>query len=248
MATQLPILYRDEAMVAVYKPADMLVHRSFRSPGETEFVLQTVRNQLCQHVFPVHRLDRPTAGVMVLAFNSEVARRLTEQFTAGEVSKHYLAVTRGHVGEAGYIDHPLTVEDDDYDDPRTSKNKEPQEAKTSYSPLAQVTLPIPVGRYPEARYSLVHLQPHTGRQHQLRRHMKHIFHPIVGDTTHGEGRHNRLFRDHFNWHRLALFAIGMRLSHPLTGIPLSLTTLPDEDAMTLFSKLGWNFPALMPIN
>ncbi|MFP8967834.1 tRNA pseudouridine(65) synthase TruC [Pokkaliibacter sp. CJK22405] len=248
MSTPLPILYQDNDLVVIYKPANMLVHRSFRSPGETVFVLQKLRDQLGQHVFPVHRLDRPTAGVMVFALSSEIARALGEQFTTHRVQKTYLAIVRGHVHEAGVIDHPLDVQVDDYDDPRAAQDKEAQEAVSHYWPVAQVTLPIAIGRYPEARYTLVELEPKTGRTHQLRRHMKHFFHPMAGDTSYGEGRHNRLFREHFNWHRLALFAVGLELIHPRTGEKLSIKTPPDQEAMTLFEQLGWKFADEMPIN
>lgn len=237
----LPILYQDKHLVVVYKPAGMLVHRSFRAPQETEFLLQRLRDQLGQRVYPVHRLDRPTAGLLVFALDADSARRLTESFTERGVQKSYLAIVRGHVQAAGEIDYPLQEQLDDYDDPRTQLDKDPQPARTSYVPLAQVTLPIAIGRYPEARYSLLRLHPHTGRQHQLRRHLKHIFHPIVGDTSYGEGRHNRLFREHFAWQRLALASLGLGFYHPYSGEWVDVQSAPDAELLMLLDKLGWSF-------
>jgi tRNA pseudouridine65 synthase len=128
--------------------------------------------------------------------------------------------------QVGVIDHALREQLDQIADPLADPDKAPQHAITHYRRLATVELPHPVGRDHTARYSLVELQPKTGRKHQLRRHLKHIFHPIVGDTTHGDGRHNPFFRDHFDNQRLLLAATALHLAHPHSGERLAMTAPP----------------------
>jgi tRNA pseudouridine65 synthase len=234
----LNILYQDQYLVAIDKPAGMLVHRSFLDRHETVFVMQTLRNQLGQHVFPVHRLDRPTSGVLLFALSADVARLLTEQLTEQHWRKFYLAVCRGFVKQAGILDYPLKEQLDKIADKQACQDKDKQEAITALWPLAQVELPIAVGKYPVARYSLVALQPLTGRKHQLRRHLSHLRHPIVGDTTHGEARHNRLFAEHFDSQRLLLLAKRLELKHPVTGMDLVIEA-PLGEVEELFTTLGW---------
>lgn len=211
---QLEILYQDEYLVVINKPSGLLVHRSLIDKHETRFAIQLLRDQIGQRVYPVHRLDKPTSGVLVFALDSETARALNMQFTGSEVEKQYLAVVRGFADEQGHIDHPLKEQLDRIADAQADQDKAAQSAITDYQRLATVELPFAVGRYPTARYSLLKLWPRTGRKHQLRRHMKHIFHPIVGDTTHGDGRHNDFFRQQFNNQRLLLAATQIRFRHP----------------------------------
>jgi len=237
-APVLTILYQDEFLVAIDKPAGMLVHRSFLDRHETVFVMQTLRNQLGQHVFPVHRLDRPTSGVLLFALSADVARLLTEQLTEQHWRKFYLAVCRGFVKQAGILDYPLKEQLDKIADKLASQDKDKQEAVTALWPLAQIELPIAIGKYPVARYSLVALQPLTGRKHQLRRHLSHLRHPIVGDTTHGEGKHNRLFAEHLNSHRLLLIAKRLELKHPVTGVDLVIEA-PLCEVEELFKEFSW---------
>lgn len=234
----LRILYQDEYLVAVDKPSGMLVHRSFLDKHETMFVMQTLRDQIGQHVFPVHRLDRPTSGVLVFALSGEVARLLGEQQEQKCWRKHYLAVIRGFLTEGGELDYALKEELDKIADKFSRDDKAPQAALTRYQPLQQIELPIPVSKYPAARYSLVALQPITGRKHQLRRHLAHLRHPIVGDTSHGDGKHNRLFQQHFNCRRLMLVAKQLTLPHPITAEPLLLTAGLNE-LVPLFQQFGW---------
>jgi tRNA pseudouridine65 synthase len=239
MTEDLRLLYLDAFLVAVHKPAGLLVHRSRIDSRETRFALQRVRDQLGQHVYPVHRLDKPTSGVLLLARDPDTARRLTAQFTAGEVHKSYRAVVRGHPAPSGVIDYALREQPDALTDARADPHKAPQPAITHYQRLATVELPTAVGRYPSARYALVQVQPRTGRKHQIRRHLKHIFHPIIGDTTHGDGRHNRFFRERFGNRRLLLEATALRLTHPHTGVALSITTSPAPDMQRILEALGW---------
>jgi tRNA pseudouridine65 synthase len=231
----LEILYRDEHLVAINKPSGLLVHRSLIDRHETQFAIQMTRDQIGQRVYPAHRLDKPTSGVLLFALDSDTARLLTQQFTAGQVQKTYLAVVRGYTDETGIIDYPLKEELDKIADANADQDKPAQAAVTHYRRLATTELPYPVGRYPSARYSLLELQPKTGRKHQLRRHLKHIFHPIVGDTTHGDGKHNALFRQQFACHRLLLHASRLGLTHPYSQQALTLTApVPSDFNLTLF--------------
>uniref|UniRef100_UPI00404836F7 tRNA pseudouridine(65) synthase TruC n=1 Tax=Rheinheimera sp. TaxID=1869214 RepID=UPI00404836F7 len=234
----LSIIYQDEYIVAVDKPSGMLVHRSFLDKHETVFVMQTLRDQLGQHVFPVHRLDRPTSGVLLFALSSEVARLLGAQQEQQLWRKFYLAVVRGYVVQGGELDYALKEQLDDIADKFSRTDKAAQQAITRYQSLAQLELPIPVSKYPAARYSLVALQPLTGRKHQLRRHLAHLRHPIVGDTSHGDGKHNTLFKQHFNCRRLLLIAKQLQLPHPVSGEPLLLSVGLNE-LEPLFASFGW---------
>lgn len=235
---QLPIIYQDEYMVAVTKPSGLLVHRSMIDKHETQFAMQLVRDQIGQHVFPVHRLDRPTSGVLLFALSSEVAKLLTEQFTARQVSKTYYAIVRGHAPESGHIDYALKEKLDKIVDKKADKNKDPQPAQTDFINLANFELPIPVGRYQTARYSLLKLHPKTGRKHQLRRHMAHIRHPIIGDTTHGDGKQNKMLRTYFNLERLALTCHMLKLVHPIEQTALELRSTFDESMAKLLIAWG----------
>lgn len=211
----LEILYQDEWLVAVNKPAGMLVHRSFLDKHETEFVMQTLRDQLGQHVFPLHRLDRPTSGVLLFALSSDIARLMSEQQHSWR--KFYVAVVRGYFKQPLYLDYPLVEELDDIADAKARQDKPAQAAQTSFWPLAHIELPIANARHATSRYSLVLCQPHTGRKHQIRRHLKHLFHPILGDTTHGDGKQNQIFRQHLDNQRLLLHCVYTEFLHPISG-------------------------------
>ena len=239
--TDLPleVIYADEHLVAIDKPPGLLTHRSAIDRHETRFAVQLLRDQLGRRVFPVHRLDKPTSGVLLFALTRDGARRLAERFAARQVEKHYLAVVRGHCPGQGEIDHPLREQPDRMTDRRAQADKPAQPALTAYRRLATVELPVAVDRYPQTRYSLVHLQPGTGRRHQLRRHMKHIAHPIIGDSTHGKGVHNRFFAREYGCRRLLLACVALRLAHPVTGERLSLATGPGEDFVRLLRAFGW---------
>jgi tRNA pseudouridine65 synthase len=230
---ELKIIYQDDHYVAIDKPAGRLVHRT-RISEDTQFVLQQLRDQIGRRVYPVHRLDRPTSGVLVFGLDSDAARRLVGLFEQRLVTKRYLAVVRGFIRESDRIDYPLQEEE----------GRPLQEAVTGYRRLATVELPFAVGRYITARYSLVEVMPETGRMHQIRKHMKHIFHPIVGDTTHGDGKHNQLFRDQFGVYRLLLMASDLGFIHPYTGALLSLQSRPDNEITQLFDRLGWGSECL----
>jgi len=227
-------IYRDPWLLAVHKPAGLLVHRSPIDKHETEFALQYARAlNGGEHVYPVHRLDRPTSGVLLFARDPDTARTVGQAMMAGEVSKTYLAVVRGWTPESGTIDHPLK---DEPEDRRLRGTEQPvRDALTHYRRLATTEIPVEIERYPTSRYSLVELYPKTGRKHQLRRHMKHINHPIIGDANHGRGRHNRYFAERFGQGRLMLAATELALTHPVTGEELILKAPPERSFMDVLS-------------
>lgn len=230
MAEPLRVLFRDDQTIAVDKPAGMLVHRSWIASGEETFLLQTLRDQIGQRVYPIHRLDRPTSGVILFALTSEAARQMCDVFERRTVKKEYLAIVRGFTDEQGRIDYPLQEE----------PHKPAQSAITDYERLATVELPLPVGRYNTARYSLVKVVPQTGRMRQIRKHFHHIFHPLIGDTSHGEGRHNRLFRERFDCHRLLLHAQRLTLPLPQHDEPLTIEAPLPKEFIHLFDTFGWH--------
>ncbi len=235
----LDILYHDECLIAVNKPAGMLVHRSWLDRHETRFVMQTLRDQIGRHVFPIHRLDRPTSGVLLFALNSETANLLCQQFEQKQVEKSYLAVVRGYLQGEACIDYPLKIQLDKIADKFTQEDKEAQSAVSFYQGLRTVEMPYAVGRYNTARYSLLRLIPHTGRKHQLRRHMKHIFHPILGDTQYGDLHQNRALAEHTGCSRLMLHAEKLCFIHPFSKQKIEIYAGWDEQWKALMEKFGW---------
>jgi len=228
----LHVLYRDDHFVAIDKPPGMLVHRSPISRDQV-FVLQTLRDQLGQRVYPVHRLDRATSGVLLFGLSTQAARRLAARFESHHVDKRYLAVARGWVDQSGLIDHP--VKDDE-------GNGRAQSALTRYRCLGRIELPFAVDRYPSSRYSLVEVRPQTGRRQQIRKHFKHISHHLIGDTTHGNGRHNRFFRQHYGLYRLLLMAHRLDFEHPYLNEPVSLQADLDADWSAISKLFDWSPP------
>nr|WP_186475413.1 tRNA pseudouridine(65) synthase TruC [Psychrobacter sp. KCTC 72983] len=240
VANDIDIIYEDEYLVAINKEAGLLVHRSWLDKGEARFAMQLTRDTVGCHVFPVHRLDRPTSGVLLFAKSSAVARTLTETFTAHEVSKQYLAVVRGFIPDKGTIDYALSFQPDAIADKFADWDKPAQEAVTHWQCLAQIELPVAVSKkHDTSRYSLVQLTPETGRKHQLRRHMKHVFHPIIGDTSYGDIRHTRFFRTQYDCMRMLLHAQALALNHPITGEPLLLKAGLDDQWMGILEAFAW---------
>jgi tRNA pseudouridine65 synthase len=230
----------DEYIIAVNKPAGLLVHPSWIAPVRTPNLLALLKERYPgETLHTIHRLDRATSGVILFARDKTVAQRLQQQFIDRTIKKTYLCVVRGWTEEEGLIDYALKPIHDKREDQRANQDKDAQEAVSAYRRLATVSLPIPVGRYPEARYSLVEVKPTTGRKHQIRRHMKHILHPIVGDTKHGEGRHNRLFREHLDLHRMLLMATGLEFMHPIRERKVHIEAGVGEEVERLFKGFGW---------
>lgn len=222
----LEIVYRDEDLVAVHKPAGLLVHRSALDAAETRFAVQLLREQLGQPVWPLHRLDKGTSGVLLLALSADSASRLAPLFAAeAAVRKTYLAMARGWPSPEGLIDHPLRRMADDARPGRSDS----QPAQTRWRTLDLYELPIPYGPYASTRCALVELQPLSGRRHQLRRHLKHIAHPVIGDATHGKGALNRAVAALLGVQRLWLHALELALPHPRSGALLHLRAEPGPD-------------------
>ncbi|OCG39859.1 tRNA pseudouridine(65) synthase TruC [Gilliamella sp. Bif1-4] len=222
------ILYQDDDLIAINKPSGWLVHRSWLDKTETVFVMQTLRDQIGQHVFPIHRLDRPTSGVLLFALSSDVARIMSEEFAKKQIEKTYHAIVRGYVEGEAVINYPLVEELDKIADKFTNKNKPAQDAVTFYKSISKIEVPIKVGKFETARYSFVELKPQTGRKHQLRRHMKHIFHPILGDSKHGDLHQNRAFATYFNIKRLMLHASKLEIKHPIQHKPMIIEAKLDQ--------------------
>lgn len=205
-------LYRDAALACVNKPSGLLVHRGWAN--DRDVLMMRVRDAVGRYVYPVHRLDRGASGVVVFALDKASARALCEQWAANAVAKRYLALVRG-VPRDGVIDHPV----------RKGERGERVPAVTAVRTLRRF-----------GRYSWVEARPRTGRLHQIRRHLKHISCPIIGDVRYGKGEHNRLFRERHALHRLALHAADLELEHPQTGAPLRVEApLPVELAEALRS-------------
>ena len=216
------MLWQDEHLVAVYKPAGWLVHRTGLDAHETRFVVQTLRNQLGQHVYPAHRIDKGTCGLLLLALNPDVARTLALAFAGRVVTKRYLALVRGWPPTDCTVDHALRPDDAAADAPA-------QPAQTALHTHLRFAWPQAADpRFANTRLALVEAQPHTGRRHQIRRHLKHLAHPILGDATHGKGPLNRWWAAQVGPARLWLHAWQLALPHPVSGVPLHLHSgLPD---------------------
>jgi tRNA pseudouridine65 synthase len=202
----LEILYEDESIVAINKPHGLLVHRSSIARDASEFALQLLRDQLGKTVYPAHRLDRKTGGILLFSLNKETDQYLQKSFQERKVDKKYLAVLRGFAPAEGLIDYPLKRDDGTV-----------QEAQTSFRLLAQSELAVPFGKFPTSRYSLVEANPITGRMHQLRRHFAHIFHPIIGDRPHGCNKQNKFWKETYQMDTMLLHASELTFKHPLSG-------------------------------
>ncbi len=255
----LNILYQDEYLVAVDKPAGLFVHRSFMDKDEIYFALQLVRDQIGQYVYPVHRLDRPTSGVLLFALNKEVAQKMNtafanksngvnrEEVTVNtdntELTKTYFAIVRGHLAmsdQSELIDYSLKEKLDKLGDKNVSRDKQPQSAQTFYQVIKQASLPIALGKFDSIRYSLVKLEPVTGRRHQIRRHLAHLRHPIIGDINYGDNKQNPFFIKHFNFKRLMLIAKSLSFIHPVTAKKVTITAEFDEQWQQVFNELNWS--------
>jgi tRNA pseudouridine65 synthase len=225
------ILADDEAMVVVNKPSGLLVHRT-READDDVALLQLARDATGgAHLFPVHRLDRGASGVLVLARTPESARLLHEQFEDGGALKTYWALVRGQPPDEGVIDHPIPRRQDG---PRVP-------AVTGYRRLATVALDSPER---EGRYSLVEARPRSGRRHQVRRHLKHLGHPIIGDVDHGRSEHNRFCRASFGLARLALHARALTFDHPASGERVTFVAPLPEDLLRPLLRMGFSPAAL----
>lgn len=225
-APALTILYQDEFIVAVDKPANMFVHRTYLNRQERYVILQVLRDQIGKYVYPLHRLDRATSGVLLFALDEVTARDMCELFKHHDINKEYVALVRGFSPDQGEVNRPLKEKLEKIAGAFSDHDKEPQSAQTFYQTLKRVDLPIAFGKFATVRYSLVALQPQTGRRHQLRRHMNGINHPIIGDVSHGDNKQNHFFKQHMGFSRLMLHASLLEFIHPVTKQKLSINSSP----------------------
>ncbi|MVM32060.1 pseudouridylate synthase [Spirosoma sp. HMF4905] len=205
-APLLTILYQSADLVAINKPHGLLVHRSPIASNASEFAVQILRDQLGHRVYPVHRLDRKTGGVLLFALTESMNSLMQQQFMEGGVDKSYLAIVRGFTPDEQTIDYAL----------RNDETGVFQDAVTHIKTLQRTEIPLPFGKHATSRYSLVELTPDTGRMHQLRKHMAHILHPIIGDRPHGCNKQNKLFKEHFEMNTMLLHARQLKFTHPIT--------------------------------
>ncbi|MCB9658288.1 MAG: pseudouridine synthase [Polyangiales bacterium] len=213
---RIPILYRDEAVVVVAKPSGLVVHRGWAQ--DRVVMMSLVRNQLRRDVYPAHRLDRGTSGALLFALSPETLRVLNDAFEAGRVEKRYLALVRGRPDPAeGLVDYAI---------PRT-EDGERVPAQTRYHVVHQLD-----------HYAWVEAFPLTGRLHQVRRHFKHLRHPIVLDKAHGRGRFNARCQADCGIARMALHAASITFPHPLTSTPVKVVAPLPEDLLTPLRRLG----------
>lgn len=225
---ELEILYKDESLVAVNKPHGLLVHRSYYAGVADVYALQELRNQLGQRVYPCHRLDRKTGGVLLFALNKQVDSIMQQQFAQYMVKKKYLAIVRGYTDDSGTIDYPLT----------NDKGKT-QEAITRYKTLNRAELDIPFGKFKTSRYSLVELNPQTGRMHQIRKHFAHIFHPIIGDRPYGCNKQNKFFKEQWSMTTMLLHASEIIFNHPINQKNLSINANIHSEFKRMMELMGW---------
>ncbi|MCF8245888.1 MAG: tRNA pseudouridine(65) synthase TruC [Saprospiraceae bacterium] len=224
----LEIIFHDEHLVAINKPHGLLVHRSPIAADASEFAVQILRDQLGQRVYPAHRLDRKTGGVLLFALSPEMNSLMQSKFENRQVGKSYLAIVRGYLPEIDEINYPLTNE-----------NGLTQDAVTHYERLATSELPVAFGKHPTSRYSLVKLLPETGRQHQLRKHMAHIFHPIIGDRPHGCNKQNKLWLEKWQMNSMLLHAESLRFEHPFTKEKIEIEAGLQGEFLRVKKILGW---------
>lgn len=229
------ILYQDEFLIAINKPHGLLVHRSNIALDATEFAIQIVRNYIGKQVFPVHRLDRKTAGVLLFALDENTNSLMQQQFAHNLIEKKYLAIVRGFTPDSGEIDYPLKKE-----------NGSIQEALTLYKTLARTEIDLPFLQHKTSRYSLVEITPKTGRMHQIRKHFAHILHPIIGDRPHGCNKQNRFFKENFNMTTMLLFARELLFLHPVKQEKTVIRAKPGTEFLRIAEMMGWNCDSIAP--
>ncbi len=222
---EIEIIYQDQHLVAINKPHGLLVHRTKIANDADVFALQLLRDKINQKVFPVHRLDRKTAGVLLFTKSKEALSEIREIFNARKVAKTYVAIVRGHLNKAGVIDYALT------------ENGKTQEAITEYKVLKQFELPIPMGKFDTSRYSLLQITPQTGRFHQIRKHLAHIFHPIIGDRPHGCNKQNKLWKDKFGMTTMLLHAQQLQFDYCKTTVTIKAELSPQfKEALAILEN------------
>jgi tRNA pseudouridine65 synthase len=230
----LEIIFEDEHYIAINKPAGVLVHRTNLAKEEQHLLaVQLLRDQMGQQVSPIHRIDRPTSGILLFGKNAEATSLLQPLFPTDQIKKIYLGLVRGYMEEHGIIDHPL----------KKKLYGELQVAKTEFWKLDQTEIPYPSSsKYPTSRYALMKIYPHTGRMHQIRRHMAHARHYVIGDSTHGDNKQNNFFRNTFGLNNLLLHAWQLEFEHPVEKKKISIKAEVPVYFMEILDKLSLNLP------
>lgn len=226
----LEIVYQDENLIAINKPHGLLVHRSSIAKDATEFALQKLKQQIGQHVSPVHRLDRKTSGILLFALDKETEVAMHKKFMDNLVTKKYLAILRGHAPAEMTIDYPLMKE-----------NGMMQEAVTYFKTLKYAEIPYALGKHLTSRYSLVEAAPTTGRMHQLRKHFAHIFYPIIGDRKHGCNKQNRFFKEQWNMTTMMLHASELNFRHPVTDQEVHIRAGVSDEFASVMALMEWDY-------
>ena len=225
---RLEILYKDDFLVAINKPHDLLVHRTRLAKDASLFALQLLRDQIDQLVYPIHRLDRKTGGVLLFALNEEIHRQMQFAFAQRQVTKTYLAIVRGFTRDEETIDYPIKKD-----------NGIAKEAITRIRTLDRVELNIPFGKHSSSRYSLIQAYPETGRKHQIRKHLAHIHHPIIADRPHGDNQQNKLFKEKFDLMTMMLHALELNFIHPISEEPVAITATIQDEFQRMLTELGF---------
>lgn len=227
----LDIIFRDEHYIAINKPHGLLVHRSKIANDVETFALQLLRNQIQQRVYPIHRIDRKTSGILLFALHSQAHSLIGQQFEENTIKKKYITLLRGYTEDHGKIEYPLVNEAGKL-----------QNALTYYKTLARTEIDLPNGRYNTSRYSLVEARPHTGRTHQIRKHFAHILHPILGDRPHGCNKQNRLWKDTFKMTTMLLHADELAFTHPYTNQDLQIQAPISNEFKRVLDIINLSYP------
>ncbi|WP_082353822.1 pseudouridine synthase [Marinagarivorans algicola] len=247
----LTILFEDSKYVAVDKPAGLLVHKSDIDKHETQFLLQQLRDQIGCYLYPIHRLDKPTSGVIIFGKTPEAVAALKKQMESNTAVKEYLLVCRGYCPEQGVINHALKPVSDfkrkrDKLASQSATQKPPQEAVTEFKRLAKIEVAAQIDRYPQSRFSLVSAQLRTGRKHQIRRHFKHLSHPIIGCPKYGKSTYNHYFAQQLLVPRLLLHAYRLSFCHPMSGANLDIVAQPSGSFAALLRRFCWDSALTVP--
>ena len=225
----LEIIFQDEFLVAINKPHGLLVHPSPIARDASEFAMQLLRDQLGQYVYPIHRLDRKTSGVLLFALNESIHKMMQSQFAERKTNKTYITIVRGFTEDEGEINYPLKRDDGKI-----------QEALTRYKTMQRQEVPIPFGKFQTSRYSLVEVYPETGRMHQIRKHFAHILHPIIGDLPHVFNKQNKLFLEKFKMNTMLLHAAELQFNHPITNVEIKIKADCQAEFNRMLSTLNLN--------
>lgn len=225
----LEIIHRDPDLILINKPHGLLVHQSPIARDAEEFALQMLRDQIEQNVWPAHRLDRKTGGLLLFALNKETNALLQTLFRENLIKKKYLAIVRGHTPDFMDIDYPLRKE-----------NGVMQEAFTHFKTLQKSEIPIAFGKHSTSRYSLIEAIPQTGRMHQLRKHFAHINHPIIGDRPHGCNKQNKFFKETWAMDTMLLHASELTFIHPHSKQEVHFTAKIQNEFLRMCSLLGFS--------